>query len=441
MAIGIIAEQNPTKLPSLLKKRDYRNNKKNKNCGIEIEVEWKEPTNRHVHFDPDLDWKNESSKSEQGQLRRLAEKEIRKRLDSQKGKKPRENPELQAELLLTRGDRQKEAFLYICFSEVDLLVEQYEHHKSSPVLKRMFDRLFEEAGIKPRCERTSDNANGDTSDSSSWLWTCFLALQLEYRRVYESNSQISSRTKFLFPHQPFVSGLGRKADEALFFAHWLSPAFRYEGKESKQRRVYDSILGDATAMAKFEDYLFCEANQDNQQIRDLRAQVHGFFESMLYSSLVSSPEGTTTDLGTFFLAIREADAGSVVYPCEWSSCCEDRPRRSMFPYHALTCESKHRLFLISAMPAYRAYLVKPSIEEKQELIVASSSSPRGPSMESPTFCSELLQFGFSGKSKIQDDVLEEQDPRSLVVTDTTSDVHHCEYEFSNELCNLLFESA
>eukprot|EP00531_Pseudo-nitzschia_arenysensis_P007232 CAMPEP_0116130544 /NCGR_PEP_ID=MMETSP0329-20121206/8539_1 /TAXON_ID=697910 /ORGANISM="Pseudo-nitzschia arenysensis, Strain B593" /LENGTH=448 /DNA_ID=CAMNT_0003624935 /DNA_START=537 /DNA_END=1883 /DNA_ORIENTATION=+ len=448
-----------------------------------------------------MDWSTETTKSEHGHLKRLAEKEIRKRLDLQKqllGKNKvewRHHPQLQAELLLSKSDRQKEAFLYICLCEIDLLAGQYTNDPTeSRVVSRMFDWLFEQAGIKPPSERkpmdtnmnatttttaTTTNETNDNS-SSSWLWTCFLALQLEYRRVYESNKEKIQTASRTFPHEAFCSGLGRNADQALFFIHWLSPTFRYTEKEFQQRQVYHEILGDAQALAKLENYLFSRDESSNGLHQDLKEQVHGFFESIVHSSLVTSLESSTqrTDLKTFFLAMKEADAGT--YPCEWSDACCQSGSRNMFPYAALTYESKNRLFLMGAMPAYREFLETPRMEEEEpreeesQMVVVVT-----PRAENSPCCSELLRFGFSssssssssGNSNIispdgsqstllldeEDQALEkdQEESTALVVntdTSTTTDVHssssqcpllspNYEYEFSRELCGLLFESA
>jgi hypothetical protein len=547
-------------------------NSNNINSNIEIEIEWKETKcSKEVRFDPTMDWKTERIKSETGHLRRLAEREIRKRLELEKQQLQLQQLMLQrnygkcdhlevwhrtelVERWLSRSDRQKEAFLYICFCDVDLLVRQYNNNNNNNsdksdtvVLARLFDKLFEDAGIKTLSERKKAQSNNSNSNSNttttnittsssttnttdatknendSWLWVSFFALQIEYRRIYDGGKttmiRCRSGTSSNSPRtnqqqqqqqqqqQSFVSGLSRNADQVLFFIHWLSPAFRFEEKESKQHQVHSSIVGDndrdATARLRFEDYVFRdrdkEVNEEDEDnlLVDLRFQLHRFFETAFcsLSSLGSRSRSPTpvsrddidVDLGVYFATIRSSNdnvvtggstSGSVAavaandeideIGCDWacSSSCEDiqqkhnnKQRRRRFAYELLNSESKHLLFLISAMPAFRAYyyednkrLVQQPCEEDNNnnhfSSLLSSSSFLGFSPRSTDGCNSNSNNNNNSNSNSNSNsktpCASENDPK-----ETSADIHcdncpllsHYEYEFTREICNLLFERA
>ena len=502
-----------------------------------IEIEWKET--KRVRFDPDMDWKMEGSKADTRHLRLQAGREIRKRIEIEKKQQQQHHhhhhhhdhyhdhyPSEQADRKLSTYDRQKEAFLYICFCDVDLLVGQFNTSSNDTVvLTRLFDALFKDAGIKPLCERETTPSSGITTTRSettndvttnandSWLWVSFFALQIEYRRIYDtttiqrncatgttttscsSSSSRSSRTSITCTAEPgfevysFASRLSRNATQALFFIHWLSPVFRFEEKESKQRQVYSLIMGDnnrdgrdyittsssSSAPHRFEDYIFqdrdIEGNEDDGNLlKDLRFQLHRFFGSafcgvssleLSQSSSHGSRDRVEMELGVYFATIRSSNDNADDIDeigCDWAACsssCEDphqnhHKQRRRFAYELLNSESKHLLFLISAMPAFRSYYYdywKRNGDSKWVMVQQLCNKD----IDNKTHRLSLVSspsstLGFSqGRNNSNTSCASEIDPN-----ETSADMIHCdncpllsnyEYEFTQEICNLLFERA
>jgi len=327
-----------------------------------------------VRFDPTLDWKTETEKAEQGHLRRLAEREIKKRLDLQRqlqrvgssewySRSPHP-PHLPTEdCHLSRADRLNEAFLYVVFCDVDLLVHQYRF-SDSVVLRRMLDRLLEDAGILlPFETQDTHTAATDADAIVVKVWTSLVALQRKYRKIYDE-----SKTNWFGDN--LVSALGRTSSQALFFVHWLAPAFQPEVKDYQRCHTHFCILGDREASARFEEYVCGDGFEGTIQqmgLNDLRWQLILFWRLIFGSSTppltgtIGSdkvlPAGTfcSDELRAWFAAFRRANAGAR----NWASaCCKGAAPngKQCFAYESLSGESKGSLFLIGSMPAFRDFL-------------------------------------------------------------------------------------
>ena len=212
--------------------------------------------------------------------------------------------------------------------------------------------------------------------------------------------------------------------------------------------------------ARFQEYLFRDIKSDNEEesMNDLRRLVHGFFGTLVYSSVVTSSSLHESsmmgaDLITFFVAIRECQDHANNTSCDWPSCCYNKEYSQddllpLFPYTSLACESKYRLFLIGAMPAFRTCLAK-SVEGQQIVVAAQEQQQHFGTNR----CSELLRspfpcFSFSGNSSNESSncVSGEQDPISSkndinTHCDFMAQYNYNEHEFMQEICSLIFESA
>lgn len=316
--------------------------------GSEIEIQWKnnEIINRRVHFDPTMNWKLETRKAKQGHLRRLAETELKIVEANKKGILKTEK--------VARVDRLKEIFSFFSHCDVELLVDEYCNDMERPskgLVASMFDLLITNAGIEIHEEQTREqeltgvhcNTASISGEQRAILSTRFLALQLKLRKI--DMLQLSCRTK-----------------QALYLIHCLSPLFHVVAKDLKQRQVYDLLYGD---VVNFEKYLFQDITSKTGEVaalKDLRDQVLAYFASLLNGSKVppwlsfGSPM-MGTELNNFFGILRRVDSQ---YCCDWQCCCDDDYSDdfpSLFlPYHALPKQSKLYLFVISSMPAFRAYL-------------------------------------------------------------------------------------
>jgi len=380
---------------SLVHRSHDENNHTQKHCinndsnNIDIEIEWKE-TRRRVRFDPAMDWKLEVEKAEKGSLRRLAEREIRKRLDQQKHLQRQRDHKWylsnqliqQQQPILTKIDRHQEAFVYITFCDLDMLVSHYQS-SDTLVLTRVFDSLFEDAGIKTiqqrmiscKLQENRKNNHNDAEENESWLWTSFLALQIEYRRLYDDDARKNTLCNQWQNAFPMVAGLSRNTELALYFIHWLSPVFQFDEKrEAKQRQTFFSVMGNQDVAARFEEFLFGGKEQgeiEENYLNDLRMQVHRFFDTAFCQPLsgsmrLKSSRSENTDLGAYVSTICNNDGDLLGENnrsgCEWAFCDENIPQdhlltsdRHFVPYESLNLQSKNILFVISSMPAFRAY--------------------------------------------------------------------------------------
>ena len=530
LAIKDITEEQPRHRPFVHHRGNT--NTKNNNCSSNsdnnsnsnintIEIEWKETKtckNKRVRFDPDMDWKLERSKAEMRHLRQQAGREIRKRIEVQKKQQQHDASEQaseEAQGKLSTRDRQKEAFLYICFCDVDLLVEQYNTN-GAVVLTRLFDTLFEDAGIKTLSERketariSTTTINGFTkNETDSWLWVSFFALQIEYRRIYDagkttaircrygstsnSDSTTTSTSTINHPQQnySFVSRLSRNATKALFFIHWLSPVFRFQEKESKQRQVYSSIVGDnnrdgrddtittSSTARRFEDYVVRDRDkkgneEDDNLLKDLRFQLDRFFGTAFggvpslessRSPAEGSRENIDMDLGVYFATVRSSNDNADEIDeigCDWAVCrnsCVDshqnhnnnHKRRRRFAYELLNSESKHLLFLISAMPAFRSYYYydcgmrngdNKGVMIQQPCKKDNTNKDYLSSLLSPSSISDFSPGSNNSNSNTY--CASEIDPKETsadIYCDNCPLLANYEYEFTQEICNLLFEST
>ena len=343
----VLEQRQPTN--SHHQNRPIRNAKVNYSnmSGSEIEIQWKndEIINRRVHFDPTMNWKLETRKAKQGHLRRLAETELKNFEANKKGILKTEK--------IARIDRLEETFLFLSHCDVDLLVDEYCNDIQRPskgIVAGMFDLMITNAGIETNEEQTREQTSTGVPfditsvEKKAMLSKWFLALQLKLRKIDEHWNQLSCRTK-----------------QALYLINCLSPLFHVVAKDLKQRQVYDLLYGD---VANFEKYLFQDITSksgEDAALKDLRDQVLAYFASLLNGSKVppwlnfGSPM-MGTELNNFFGILRRADSQGC---CDWHCCCDDDYSDdfpSLFlPYHALPKQSKLCLFVISSMPAFRAY--------------------------------------------------------------------------------------
>jgi hypothetical protein len=326
----------------------------------------------------------------------------------------------------------------------------------------MLDRLLEDAGILLPSEVTGQDTGAAATDAAATdaaaidaavvdveVWTSLLALQREYRTIYDE-----SKTNWFGDN--LVSGLGRTSSQALFFVHWLAPAFQREVKEYQQRHAHSCILGDREASARFEKYV-CgdgfEGTTRQDGLKDLRRQLNLFWRLIFGSSTPPltgtlgsdkvRPAGTLSssrpnnhgtlcsdELRAWFAAFRRANAGTRNLA---SVCCKGTPNgKQWFAYESLSGESKRRLFLIGSMPAFRGFL--KSTRERNPANLCGEAQRDLPSQHNGWFIGECDAPCCGGHE------MESSRNNAPYDCDCPSISHH-DCECTQEICNLWFEQA